>query len=130
MRRIGMVTSAPASAPLPASAAARPLPTAATLAADCAALISELKSVRARLRAMDAEHIVFQKAGAAGVAKPKNKPSKKDGDPTDRFVLELVERLDRINDRLDKTRLAVRELTEKRIVTSGFPSGLSKSNNP
>jgi hypothetical protein len=128
MRRIDMVTSAPA--PLPISTLAKELPTAATLAADCAALISELKWVRARLRTMDEQHIVFQNAGAPTAAKTKGKPSKKNSQPTVEFVRELAERLDRINDRLDETRRTVRELGDRGIVTSGFPSGLSKGSNP
>jgi hypothetical protein len=105
------------------------LPTAATLAADCAALISELKSARARLLAMDREHIVFQRKGARAAEKPKNK-STKDHVPTDEFVQELAERLDRIDDRVHETASRVRQLAQRGIVTSGFPSGLIKSNNP
>ena len=106
-------------------------PTAASLAADCAALISELESVKVRLLAMDADRGVFQdptaaqQAGAPAEAQPAAPDEAGEGPSTD-FVLELVTRFDYVKARLQETERTVRDLKDNGFVVSGFPSGRTK----
>ena len=114
---------------------AQPLPTAATLAADCMALIAELQSVQARLQAMDVANGVFHApvAPSAGAVQPQGQPGTQAADApvtSGDFVLELALRFDHIEDRLNETSRRVRDLVDGGIVVTGFPSGRSKAPNP
>ena len=87
---------------VPSVAAAQPLPTAATLAADCAALIAELQSAQARLQLMDVANGAFQdpvkrKRGSKAAKAPAA------GDP---FVKELA--MDSTVSRIDSIKLRAR----------------------
>jgi hypothetical protein len=116
---------------------AQPLPTAATLAADCTALIAELQSVRARLRAMDMANGVFHAPNASTGAQTQGQPAPQAAGQTvetpvtsNHFVLELATRFDNIEDRLNQTSRRVRDLVTRGFVVSGFPSGQSKLPSP
>ena len=104
---------------------ANPLSTPAMLAADCAALIAELRSVRARLLAMDMSNGSFRVDGAR-VASSKSKA--RVGGAA--FVTELATRLDNIELRLKETQRKVRGFVQNKVVATGFPSGQSKVPNP
>jgi hypothetical protein len=107
-------------------------PTAATLAADCAALISELQSAQARLQAMDISNGVFHEPDPEAQDVPQAPATHEAAAdaPSSDFILELVTRFENIDARLDQTARRVRELRDDGFVVSGFPSGRTKISGP
>ena len=104
--------------------------TAATLAADCAALIAELQSTHARLQAMDMANGVFHKLAEAPEPETQVEAPGNGEAPSNDFILELVTRFENIDARLDLTARTVRELRDGGSVVSGFPSGRTKISGP